>query len=218
MWHALCGPQRVHSEGTSNAKRYVPAIAPFAALPDQPSSKSWTELADLVGPRGIAVLFRADVEAPDSWTLRAHFRGVQMVDEVPQDPFQHPEAQDLGPADVADMLDLVARTEPGPFAERTIELGRYIGVRHDGDLIAMAGERLHLTGYVEISAVCTDAAHRGQGLGAGLVRTLISDIQAHGDVAMLHALDSNVGAIALYESLGFATRRALDGFVLEAPS
>ncbi len=218
VWHALHGPQRKHSQGGRAAKRFHPEIAPFAALPDEPSSTDWTELADLVGPGGIAVLFRADVEIPAGWELKLRFGGVQMIDEVPQAPIDDVEAQDLGPHDVADMLALVARTGPGPFGERTIELGRYIGVRRSGQLIAMAGQRLRLPGYVEISAVCTDTGHRAQGVASRLVRTLVADIQAGGDMPILHALDSNVAAIEIYESLGFAVRRAFDGFVLEAPS
>ena len=203
------------AQGDRGAKRFDPEVAPFAALPDQPSPADWRALSTLVGAGGIAVLFRADVEVPDNWNLKVRFQGVQMVDEVkgPSDPV---DANVLGPRDVPDMLALVARTEPGPFAPRTIELGRYLGVRRGGELVAMAGQRLRLPGFVEISAVCTDSAYRGQGLARGLVQALVAGIQADGDVPILHALASNVGAIRLYESLGFVTRRALDGLILEA--
>ena len=83
-----------------------------------------------------------------------------------------PEAVVLTGADAAEVLDLVDRTEPGPFRKRTVELGRYLGIRRDGPLVAMAGERLRVPGYTEISAVCTDPAYRGQGLAARLTRAV----------------------------------------------
>ena len=115
----------------------------------------------------------------------------------------------LGPDDVPEMIDLVKRTEPGPFRQRTIEMGTYLGVREGGQLVAMAGQRMHPTGWVEISAVCTDPAHRGQGLGGRLVRALVAEITARGERPFLHATDTNTNAIRLYEALGFTIRTTL---------
>jgi predicted GNAT family acetyltransferase len=105
------------------------------------------------------------------------------------------------------MIELVARTEPGPFFVRTIELGSYVGIRSDGALVAMAGERLHLDGWTEISAVCTLPEFRGQGLASGLMGALIAGIHGRSERAFLHVLGTNAGAIALYERLGFRIRR-----------
>src|SRR4029077_5363570 len=109
----------------------------------------------------------------------------------------------LTPADVPAMLDLVARTQPGPFARRTIELGTYLGVREGGALVAMAGERMHLDGHSEISAVCTDPSQRRRGLARDLVLTLARRIRARGERPFLHVAADNVNAIRLYEALGF---------------
>jgi ribosomal protein S18 acetylase RimI-like enzyme len=119
-----------------------------------------------------------------------------------------PEAVPLGPADVPQMLALVQRTEPGPFLPRTVEMGTYLGIRRDGVLVAMAGERLHPPGWTEISAVCTDEAWRGQGLATRLVRAVGAGIRARGEVPFLHAVADNTTAIRLYEQLGFRLRRA----------
>ena len=113
------------------------------------------------------------------------------------------EAVRLGADDVPDMLALVARTRPGPFLPRTVELGTYLGIRREGRLIAMAGERLHPPGWTEISAVCTDAAFRGQGLGSRLVRAVALGIRERGETPFLHTAATNTAAIRLYESLGF---------------
>ncbi len=118
-----------------------------------------------------------------------------------------PEAVVLSAADIPEMLELVATTDPGPFLERTIELGTYLGLRRDGALVAMAGERMHIDGWTEISAVCTLPAYRGQRLSSRLVRDLIARIRARDERPFLHVLTSNTPAIAVYETLGFTARR-----------
>ena len=105
------------------------------------------------------------------------------------------------------MTELVERTKPGPWRPRTIDMGRYLGIRVDGELVAMAGERLRPTGWIEISAVCTDERFRGRGLGTRLIRAVGAGIVASGQLPMLHASAGNVNAIRLYESMGFAFRR-----------
>jgi predicted GNAT family acetyltransferase len=128
------------------------------------------------------------------------------------------EAEILGPEDVPELLELTRRTQPGPFRPRTIELGSYLGVRRDGALVAMAGQRLHPPGWTEISAVCTHPDHRGQGLASALVRALGHEIRGRGERPFLHAAATNDTAIALYESLGFAVRRAVTFLAVEAPA
>ncbi|MFD0522550.1 GNAT family N-acetyltransferase [Paractinoplanes durhamensis] len=117
------------------------------------------------------------------------------------------EAVRLTGADVPEILDLIERTRPGPFRTRTIELGTYLGLRRGGALIAMAGERLHPTGWTEISAVCTDPAFRGQGLATALVRAVAAGIRERGETPFLHTAAANRTAIRLYESIGFQLRR-----------
>jgi ribosomal protein S18 acetylase RimI-like enzyme len=130
---------------------------------------------------------------------------VQLVD-AGVIPDAAPDAVRLGAADVPEMLELVERTQPGPFLPRTVELGTYLGIRRDGALVAMAGERLHPPGWTEISAVCTAPEHRGQSLATRLVRAVVHGIRERGETPFLHAAGSNVNAIRLYESLGFRLR------------
>ncbi len=101
---------------------------------------------------------------------------------------------------------------------RTIELGTYLGIRDQGALVAMAGTRMHLDGFTEISAVCTDDEHRGRGLAKLLVARLVDEILGRGEVACLHVVTTNTPAIRLYESLGFTTRREMDFALLHAPA
>jgi predicted GNAT family acetyltransferase len=115
------------------------------------------------------------------------------------------------------MLDLVARTRPGPFLPRTIELGGYIGIRRNGALVAMAGERLRPPGWSEISAVCTDADFRGKGLATRLTLAVACAITDRGELPFLHAAADNVSAIRLYQSLGFRLRRTATFVVMRSP-
>jgi predicted GNAT family acetyltransferase len=123
----------------------------------------------------------------------------------------------LDERDVPAMLALVERTRPGPFEKRTIELGTYLGIRDGGDLVAMAGERLHPPGFTEISAVCTDASHRGRGLASRLVRVIVEQIRARGEQPFLHLTLENEPAYRIYAALGFETRTLADVVALRAP-
>jgi ribosomal protein S18 acetylase RimI-like enzyme len=205
VWHALTGPQKTVAQGSSLAARYDADYAPFAGIADPASEASWRALHELVGAAGAAILFGESPPAFEGWTQLFRVPLLQMVGgEVgagSDDGFD-----ELGPADADAMLALVERTHPGPFAPRTVELGDYLGVRRDGVLVAMAGTRMRVDGYTEISAVCTDAPLRGTGLGTQLVLALVGRIRAQGAVPCLHVSADNTNAIRLYEALGFTVR------------
>jgi ribosomal protein S18 acetylase RimI-like enzyme len=202
---ALSGPHAGLARARGRAVRYPPDVSPFCALPDQPDEADWADLAAMVGPQEHVIIPGLRATFPASWEVAGSMAGVQLVAER-VDARPDPEAVPLGPADVPDMLALTARTRPGPFERRTIELGRYLGIRRDGQLVAMAGERMRVPGWTEVSAVCTDPAWRGQGLAGRLTLAVAAGIAACGDTPFLHAVASNTGAISLYERLGFAFR------------
>jgi ribosomal protein S18 acetylase RimI-like enzyme len=221
VWHALRGSHLQFAQGTEEAVRYHPDVTVFAALPDELSPTSWDALGALVGPGGgIALLRAGPIRKPAAWQEVFRLRAVQMVGTAvgPDEASDGgPSVEHLTAADVPAMLDLVRRTQPGPFAARTIELGAFVGIRHRGSLVAMAGERLHLPGHIEVSAVCTDAEYRGQGYGRVLVQAVVGHIIRAGCRPVLHVAEDNAGAIRLYERLGFARRRELEVVSLRAP-
>jgi ribosomal protein S18 acetylase RimI-like enzyme len=216
-WHALTGPHRAFAEGGPLAMRYDPAVAPFAAIPDEPSPAVWDAMRDLVGPGGIVVLFRSPVAPPDGWEELFSLGAVQMV-ATSVDGRPAPDANILGPVDVPDMVELVQTAQPGPFTDRTIELGTYVGLRHDEALVAMAGERMRLARHTEISAVCTHPSQRRRGLASSLVRHLVDHITSRGETPFLHVADENSAAVAVYSALGFTVRRTFAVVGLRAPS
>jgi ribosomal protein S18 acetylase RimI-like enzyme len=203
---SLAGPHARFALAEGRAARYPADMSPFCALPDNPDAADWAAAARLVRP-GETVLFPAqDRPAPSGWEPVWAGEGVQLTAEgLAGRP--DPEAVPLGAADVPDLLALTGRTQPGPFLARTVELGRYLGIRRDGELVAMAGERLRPPGWTEISAVCTAAAWRGHGLAGRLTLAVAAGITARGDTPFLHAIATNANAIRLYEQLGFRYRR-----------
>jgi len=204
---SLTGPHARFAERRGAVLRYPSDVCPFLALPDEPSAADWADAAALVGPGGFVPLSGVQTQAPAGWPVERRAEGVQMTGDGVAGAAD-PEAVSLGPADVPEMLDLAARTKPGPFLPRTVEMGTYLGIRYDGALVAMAGERLHPPGWTEISAVCTDAAWRGHGLASRLVLAVVAEIRARGETPFLNALATNVNAIRLYEELGFRLRKS----------
>ncbi|WP_433065176.1 GNAT family N-acetyltransferase [Dactylosporangium sp. CS-033363] len=213
-WHALHGPHKRFAEAVGDAVRYQVDVAPFLTVHPGAGPEVWADVAALAGPGAVIAVTGDGPPPPPHWRLVEDADGVQLVDRgVSARP--EPEAVVLTADDVPAMLDLVACTRPGPFKQRTIELGTYLGLRREGRLVAMAGERLHLDGWTEISAVCTDPAYRGQGLATRLVRAVAFGIRERGETPLLHAAATNVGAIRLYETMGFELRRRTSFRVVE---
>ena len=203
---SLAGPHAGLALTRGRAARYPADVVPFCALPGEPDAADWADMAGLLGP-GEKLLFPAlRATPPAGWEVLGLGEGVQLV-ATTLDVAPDEEAVPLGPADVPDMLSLTGRSKPGPFHSRTIELGAYLGIRRDGQLVAMAGERMRAPGWTEISAVCTDPAWRGQGLASRLTRAVAAGIVARGETPFLHAIATNSSAIRLYTELGFTHRR-----------
>jgi len=199
VWAALSGPQACFAEASGDAARYSSDISPFAAMADVADPAGWRDLATLTD---FALLTAPAISPQPGWEAAVTMPGLQMVG-TGMTGVEDPEAVLLTETDVPEMLELVERAQPGPFRKGTIQLGRYLGIRRQGRLIAMAGERFRLPGWTEVSAVCTDPSFRGQGLGARLTLGVAAGILERGDLPFLHAAADNDNAIRLYERLGF---------------
>lgn len=215
VWASLAFAPHL-AEGGDLARRYRRDIHLFASARDDSDGASVAALAPLVGEgETVFVLQARPAPVPPGLQALRRAEGVQMlaVQAIAPEPGAHP-IEELGDADAADMLALARLTEPGPFLPRTHTMGRFLGIRVDGRLAAMAGERMRFEGGTEVSGVCTHPDFRGHGFARRLSSVVAHAIQQRGDQAFLHAWATNRAAIGLYESLGFRIRTEVHVAVL----
>ena len=215
VWNALTTRWSAIAEGDACAWRIDRDYGVFGAAADC-SPKSLAALAALVPEQGeLWMVERDHWPAPPGTRFVRQAECVQMVCEklVSGKPPAF-EIVELGESDAPTMYDLAMLTQPGPYAAHTNRLGDFIGVKQDGALIAMAGERMKMPGLSEVSGVCTHPDHRGKGYAGALMRIVAERMIARGETPWLHAYASNVGAIALYESLGFRLHGTVTASIL----
>jgi len=215
VWSSLTTAHLAIGEGGALARRYQTDVNHWASARDD-SPEAVARLAALVEPDGTIYTAQSTPlpPLPDMRVVKDAL-GVQMLDTGADLPNGgRGDIAKLGDADAADMLALATLTDPGPFLARTHVMGDYFGVRAEGRLIAMAGERMRFPGYTEVSAVCTHPDFRGRGYGTRLMAHVMRAIRARGETPFLHAWKTNESAIRLYESIGFKHRRDLHVTVL----
>ena len=215
IWTALTTTQQALAEGDARARRYPTEITPFAATVDM-SPESFAALRALMSPQDIAVLFTPDPVAPPA-ALKVVLAdtGEQLIGAPVETPANGVDIVTLGVDDVPAMIELTALTKPGPFSARTHELGTFLGIRVDGQLVAMAGERMKPEQYTAITAVCVHPSHRGRGYGQMLLSAVSRQIVSRGEIPFLHVFTNNHSAIALYRRQGMEIRRRLHVTVLK---
>lgn len=216
IWNALLTGNAPLALGDERVRVLPRDVGAFVGLAEY-SPRAFARLHELTPAAGPTILFTAEpIELPAGWQQRLHRPLMQLVYAQPEAPaVDCRQLVPLGEADVPAMLALTALTSPGPFLPRTIDFGGYYGSFHDGQLVAMAGQRLQPTPYVEISAVCTHPAHLGRGYAGQLLRFQIGQILAAGLVPFLHVYEDNLPAYPLYLKLGFQLRRRMHVYVLD---
>lgn len=218
IWRALTTRQAQFAECSGQARRFVREVTSLCAF-EEPSAQGFADLGELAGVGGTAAVFLDNPYEPrPEWELIA---GAPLFEMVCENGDGHttqfdstPELVPLGKEDAAEMVDLATLTKPGPFGMRTHELGAYVGIRSEGKLVAMAGERLKVPGYTEVSAVCTHPQHTGRGYATLLMEEIMRGVRERGEIPFLHVREDNARAVALYERLGFCNRSTLHLAVL----
>jgi predicted GNAT family acetyltransferase len=215
IWTALTTTQQALAEGDARARRYPIEVTPFADMPDL-SAENFAALGALMSPTDIAVLFTLEaVKAPAEFKVTLADTGEQLIGTPIETPANGVDIVTLGVDDVPAMIELTTLTKPGPFYARTHELGTFLGIRVDGQLVAMAGERMKPAQYTEMTAVCVHPSHRGRGYGQMLLSAVSRQIVSRGEIPFLHVFTSNHSAIALYRRQGMEIRRRLHVTVLK---
>jgi ribosomal protein S18 acetylase RimI-like enzyme len=226
IWQALTTRHAQFAEGFDEARRFIREVGPLGAFREH-GARGYASLAGLVGSGGTVGLFLDqpyENEPPElraGWTFVVGAPLLQMVaDDGVAPPARHrpgaersspepsvPELIELGTRDSPEMIELTAMTKPGPFGTRTHELGTYLGIRREGKLVAMAGERLKVPGHTEVSAVCTHPEHTGMGYAGILMTEVMRRIRDRGETPFLHVRQDNVRAVEIYQRLGFRERK-----------
>ena len=206
------------SVGSALARRYAADVNLFASACDD-TPAALRALADLLQPRErVFVLQVPEIAVPAGLVATRTAKGVQMIATRPiEAPGADEDIVELTAADAAEMLALAGLTEPGPFLTRTHTMGAFRGIRIEGRLAAMAGERFRFPGHTEVSGVCTHPDFRGRGLARRLSAAVAAGIESRGERPFLHAWKTNWPAISLYESLGFEIRAEVNVKVLARP-
>jgi GNAT superfamily N-acetyltransferase len=203
VWHALQTKHKHFAMTVGKACRYPADVAPFVAV-GVPTRAALQQLASLIVHGEHLWLFDDNFPpAPEiDWLQTLQCLQMVLPSEVnPPDPTA--ELIPLRASDGADMVALTTLAFPGFFRNRTYRMGSYFGIRHQGELIAMGGERIMLDGYPEISGVCTHPSHRGKGYAAAIIWELVRNHRRRGETSWLHVAASNQNAIDLYSRLGF---------------
>ncbi|WP_417686275.1 GNAT family N-acetyltransferase [Roseibium sp.] len=217
IWTALESRMNAFAVKNRAAARFHPETSPFACAMDGTAQSSDDLAALLTDDTDRLVFLQAEpIRLPDALETVEATDGVQLVlrKDLPEPKAGHL-AERLGTRDIPEMIALAELTKPGPFRARTIELGEYWGIRIDGRLAAMTGERLTMPGLTEISAVCTHPDFQGRGFAASLSVHVARRIIERGDTPFLHAFSTNTGAIRLYERLGFVKRANMNVAVVK---
>ena len=208
---ALNGVHAHFAVGHAPARRYPSEVAPFAVI-DDTSEPTLARLEALMAPGDQVYIFDEPPSRMNGLSAGPPLHTFQMLG--PEHPTVDARDEGCSPMlmtseDAGEMFELITLAFPGFYQPRTHEMGTYYGIRIDGRLVAMAGERLCMTGYREISGVCTHPAHVGRGYARTLMNCLIRDHAAAGVKSFLHVGQANKRAAAIYQRMGFRVARSI---------
>ncbi|MCX6274718.1 MAG: GNAT family N-acetyltransferase [Bacteroidetes bacterium] len=216
VFNALSSVDSHLGTGTENVKYFDKEVSPYAGIRDE-YQNGFEDLHQLL-PAGRNILYatRKKISEPKGWKMIVEIEGLQFVFESGKSIVRNEiELVPLERNHVDEMIALAKLTKPGPFDRRTIEFGSYYGIFENEKLVAMTGQRLHIPGFSEVSAVCTHPLHIGKGYAGILLPHQIDIIVKSGKRPFLHVRSDNERAIALYERIGFRVNGPMNFYFLK---
>ncbi|MEO6837185.1 MAG: GNAT family N-acetyltransferase [Ginsengibacter sp.] len=215
-WNALISGNQSLALGTETVKFFPDDVAPFVGFREYSYENFEMLFQILKNKRQCAFISSSEIIFPSSWKIKERFNVLQMFYNKPTSPvIENKNIVTLGNHNIEEMIELTRLTHPGPFKESTIAFGHYEGIFEDGNLIAMAGQRLHPRQYTEISAVCTHPDYTKKGLASLLILSQVSRMLSSSQIPFLHVLSDNIKAIQLYYNLGFVKRSDINIYLAE---
>jgi ribosomal protein S18 acetylase RimI-like enzyme len=208
VWHSLKTQHSGLALTADGAARYPAAIVPFAAV-GEPTTRAANQLTSLVDDAESVFIVGVAPEPPPRWQLEPGKPVLQMVCTARMAEVPGPEVTVMGAEQAPDMLALTDLVFPGFFRPRTLEMGEYLGIYDGRRLAAMAGERMRLDGWQELSAVCTHPDYTGRGYAQRLLSILCNSAYGRGFTPFLHVYADNERAIGVYRKMSFADRTVL---------
>jgi ribosomal protein S18 acetylase RimI-like enzyme len=215
-WNASVSGNKHLSFGNGGVRYFDKEVSPFVGL-EENSTENFRMLYNLI-PHNNPVLFVTPLEMKSfgQWKVLQFIKGLQMICESEAEADEiRLEMTPLTDEHILWMQALTKLTNPGPFAARTIDFGHYHGIFEDDKLVAMAGQRLHVFEYAEVSAVCTHPDHTGRGYARLLLLHQLQRIRAASCIPFLHVRYDNERAIKVYEHLGFSIRKEVYFYILQ---
>ncbi|HKO77532.1 MAG TPA: GNAT family N-acetyltransferase [Flavobacterium sp.] len=204
VWYSVSETHKDFGIDFGTIKFYHPDYCPFGgfiALDNMEQSISeYAKLASnffIIGQKP---------NVPDSLKLNNELICLQMIIHSKIEGEIEDQIVKLEEEHLDDLLGLVKIVYPEYFKKKTSSLGNYYGIYKNNQLVAVTGERMQMDEYTEVSAVITHPEHTGKGYAKQLVTHTVNAILAKNKTPFLHVAESNVGAIKLYEKLGFETR------------
>jgi len=210
VWYALQTTHRPFAEGTASVQRYPKGTLQFLGCAS-PATADLNEIIPWTAPGEKLIIIGELPSLPANWTLLRELECTQMICEkaVPPSAEKKSIPVALTNDDRTDMMELITLVQPGFFFKNTPDLGRYYGIREGEKLVAVAGERTRISGWTEVSAVCTHPEHTGKGYAQQLVTHIVNSNIENGTKLYLHLLTTNERARKVYELLGFIETRAI---------
>lgn len=216
VWYALQTVHQPMSLGTTTVQRYPTDILRMIGC-ENPAKAQLSEIEPWIFPAEKIYLVGELASMPPGWKVAGIYICTQMLCTKVVEPAvkSGPEIIPLEGNNLDEMLELIRIALPGFFFTNTPSLGDYYGIFNEGKLVAMAGERLKIKGYTEVSAVCTHPDYRGNGYAQALVAFVSQKVLDEGTIPFLHYLSTNTRARSVYDMVGYTERRLMPFNLLE---